>query len=207
MRDFKLGFRNCSAEQQLVICHRVVANLAQLPAACQTEPSIAGAADIVAAAQESHDRIQALRRALKGEISLRKDHLRAAREAVTRASLTTARLMQFQPQKMRGAGLQPRSGWRRVGRPDAPTLLRAEALDYDGQVRLRWKRSVRRCLFKVQMTRQPARENSWQLVSSSGQQSCAVDNLVSGGKYWFRVSAGNAHGHSAWSQMACVRVK
>ena len=63
MRDFKLGFRNCSAEQQLVICHRVVANLAQLPAACQTEPSIAGAADIVAAAQESHDRIRNFPRA------------------------------------------------------------------------------------------------------------------------------------------------
>jgi len=207
MHNFKLGFRNCSAEQQLDICHRVVANLARLPEECQTEPAIAGVADIVAAAQASHDRIQTLRGALKAELSARKDHLRAAREAVTRASLTTARLMQLQPQRMIGAGLQLCSGWQRVGRPDAPTLLRAEALDYNGRVRLRWKRSVRRCQFKIQMTRNPAREGSWQLVTSSSQQSCAVDNLESGGKYWFRVSATNAQGESPWSQPASVRVK
>jgi hypothetical protein len=34
-----------------------------------------------------------------------------------------------------------------------------------------------------------------------------VKVLVSGGKYWFRVRATNAHGTSAWSNLAPVRVK
>jgi hypothetical protein len=31
--------------------------------------------------------------------------------------------------------------------------------------------------------------------------------LLSGGKYWFRVCANNAHGDGPWSDVVCVRVK
>ena len=34
-----------------------------------------------------------------------------------------------------------------------------------------------------------------------------VPDLESGKKYWFRVTASNAHGQGPWSQPVCVRVK
>ena len=39
------------------------------------------------------------------------------------------------------------------------------------------------------------------------KQKCPVPELVSGAKLWFRIRAGKAHGPSARSQMASVRVK
>jgi hypothetical protein len=41
---------------------------------------------------------------------------------------------------------------------------------------------------------------NWALVEAGGRQSFIVKGMVSGGKYWFRVRALNAHGESPWSQ-------
>jgi len=66
---------------------------------------------------------------------------------------------------------------------------------------------MRRCSFTVQWHADPPEADQWHHEDTCFKQKCLVKGLVSGGKYWFRVRASNAHGHSAWSQMACVRVK
>jgi hypothetical protein len=53
----------------------------------------------------------------------------------------------------------------------------------------------------------PTAVDGWHREASCTQAKSLVKNLVSGGKYWFRVRAINAHGTSAWSQLAPVRVK
>ena len=207
MKHFKLGFRNCSADEQLGICDRVVENIGNLPEERRNGIAVDDLHDIVAAARDSHDRILNLRAALKAEVAARKERLGAAREAVSRASFTAAYNAKFQPRQMAEAGLKPVAGWRRVGIPDAPDNLRAEAMDIEGAVRLRWKRSVRRCIFKIQMTRDISVETGWKLAASSGRQTCDVTELKSGVKYWFRVAASNAHGQGPWSQPVGARVK
>ena len=95
-----------------------------------------------------------------------------------------------------------------VGQPAAPTQLRASATEFEGRVRLRWKRPIRRCVFIIEMTTDPAALTGWRQVAVSGnRQSCEVAGLESGRKGWFRVAATNAHGQGPWSQPVCARAK
>jgi hypothetical protein len=86
-------------------------------------------------------------------------------------------------------------------------LLRVVSTEFEGVVRLRWKRPVRRCAFLIQMTTAPAATRGWKQVGLSIRQSCEVTGLKGGLKCWFRVAASNAHGLGPWSQPVSARVK
>jgi len=58
-----------------------------------------------------------------------------------------------------GAGIQKAK--QPVGVPGAPARLRVISTDYEGRVRLRWKRPVRRCTFLIQMTTDRAARVGW----------------------------------------------
>src|SRR6185312_5112223 len=122
---------------------------------------------------------------LKQEMANRKTHLRAAREGVTRACLTAMVNLKGHPQSMTEAGMQLRRPWQKAGVPGAPQNLRARATANAGEVRLDWKRPLRRCLFEVQRTTNPLDANSWQLCDTGGQQRAVESDLVSGRQYYF----------------------
>jgi hypothetical protein len=207
MQRFKLGFRNKSALEQLVICERTLANLAGKPEQ-QTDPQhLTDASATVAAVRASHGRIAQLRGELKSEITRRNQLLGTARNQVTRACLGTAVKVGFEPGKLMEAGLElekPKTV--PVGKPAAPDNFRGEPTDNEGEARLRWRRPLRRCTFEVEF-RPDAVPDGWTRSDPCFRQTCLVKGLVSGVKYWFRVRAANAHGEGPWSNPVAVRVK
>jgi hypothetical protein len=204
---FKLGFRNKSAAAQLGICERVVANLAAKPELLKDPDRLTEASEAVTALRSSHDRILNLRGQLKSEIVRRNQLLRVARDKVKNAGFNAAYAAQFERAKMVEAGLElPRPLNVPVGKPATPDYLSGEPTDKEGEARLRWKRPVRRCWFEIEYCLDVVL-GDWKLVDSSPRQSCVVEGMVSGEKYWFRIRALNSHGESPWSQPVAVRVR
>lgn len=161
-----------------------------------------------AAARASHLRIATLRAELKSEITHRNTHLANLRTAATGTAQGISLVTKYDPAAMQAAGLELAKQTRTpVGLPDAPTNLRAVPTDNEGEAQLRWQRTLRRCAFEIQWHTDPPAADHWQHEDTSFPQKCLVKGLVSGAKYWFRVRATNAHGASAWSQLASVRVK
>ena len=207
MQRFKLTFRNKSALDQLCLCERTVSAIAAsgLP---QTDPQyLTDAQATVGALRTSHERVDSLRAELRSELSRRNELLRTARNQVTRASLGLACAVSFEPSKLLAAGLDlEASKTAPVGLPAMPDHLRGEPTDNEGEVKLTWRRTVRRCAFEIEY-RADHEPDGWKRANSSYRQTCRIEGLVSGVKYWFRLRACNAHGASAWSNLATARPK
>lgn len=204
-QKFSLGFRNASSQKHLEICDGVLGQLASLTEAGRKDIDLPGLNAAVATAHASRQRIQMLRADLKQEIASHKTHLRAAREQMTLASWAVMTNVQGDPQAMRTAGLPLKSPWRKVGVPGAPLNLTARPTVLAGEIQLRWKRTVRRCLFHVEFTTNPLNEKNWRAAGGNRQQTFTVPELVAGKLYWFRVRAENIHGLSPWSNVATAR--
>jgi hypothetical protein len=206
MTRFKLGFRNRSTLEQLAICRRVGDCLCQLPESNRAAHARNPVETTVAAALTAHGEVEALRAQLRAALRRRDEKLRAARTAITRAAQTAFSATNGDPAALLALGLELEAAKRPVGQPAAPGQLRATPAEVEGVAKLRWKRPLRRCTFLVEMTRDPV-AGGWKQVAISIRQSCEIPGLESGGKYWFRVAATNAHGQGPWSEVASVRVK
>lgn len=187
---------------------RVLAGCDALPADKRWEiPTVEPLRSQTATARASHERITALRTELKAELTNRKALFLAARRSATNAALGLALNAHFQPAEMLAAGLdlaQPTAT--RVGTPATPTNFRGGPTDKVGEARLRWKRTVRRCVFEIESC-MDLEAGNWEFFATASRQTCLVQELPSGVNGWFRIRAKNAQGESAWSQPVCVRVK
>lgn len=208
MQHHKLDFRNKNHLEQIVICEKLVASADALPVTGAPLGWLEELRTQTAAAHASHNRIAALRSDLKAEISKRKARLADARSAAAGTAINLCIATNYQPAAMQAAGLDlaaPNTA--PVGVAAAPTNLRAVPTAGEGAAQLRWQRTVRRCTFEIEWHADPPAADRWHQETSCTQAKCLVNGLVSGAKYWFRVRAINAHGASAWSQPASVRVK
>jgi len=206
MKHFKLNFGNRSILEQIAICRRVADGVAKLPADHRAAIADVPVADSVTEAADAHAQVEALKIQLRAALKIRDTKVRAMRDHTTGVALGISAVTD-DPAVMLAAGLDIAKEKRPVGRPDAPSQLRAVPTDFEGEVRLRWKRSVRRCWFDVQATTDPAATTGWKKILTCFKQSCEVKELKSGVKYWFRISAGNAHGQGPWSQPVSAWVK
>jgi hypothetical protein len=87
-----------------------------------------------------------------------------------------------EPAGLLAARLEIEAKNRSVGRPAAPDQLRGAVTEFEGVVRLRWKRHVRHCSFLIQMTRDPSAADGWKQVAISIRQSCEVTGFGERGK-------------------------
>ncbi len=207
MARIKLTFRNKSALDQLTLAEQTLAGIAAKPELQFDPQQLTDAQAMVAALRTSHERVISLRGEIKMEVTRRNDLLREVRNKVLNASLGVQVKTGGVPTKLREAGLAleaPKTV--KVGKPAAPTNLRAVPTASEGEVRLRFVRPLWRCSFDIE-ARTDAEPDGWKLIDSCFKQTALLEGLQSGVKYWFRVRATNAHGESPWSNLATARVK
>lgn len=203
--NIKLGFRNASSQKQLVICDDLLAKLDNLPAAAQKNMNLPALKATVATAHASRLRIQQLKAELKATVASHKTHLRAARDGMTLAGHSVKINAYSKVQAITDTGLPLAAPWQKVGLPAAPLNLTARATTFPGEIRLDWKRPVRRCLFQVEINTNPNNEKGWKYADATRAQSLTVPELKSLTVYWFRIRAENIHGKSPWSDLALAR--
>jgi Fibronectin type III domain len=207
MKRFKLGFGNRSLLEQIAICRRVADGIGRLPAEPRRTLAHHPVAASVAKAADTYTQVESLKTALRTALARRDSMVRAMREHTTAAANGILAATGGDPLTLLAAGVGIAKTKQPVGRPDAPTRMRILSTEFEGTVRLRWKRPVRRCIFTIQTTTAPMATRGWKHAAISIRQTCDVTGLVSGAKYWFRVSATNAHGQGPWSQPVNARVK
>ena len=207
MKRHKLNFGNRTILEQIAICRRVADGIAKLPAEHReklAKPDVARKTDEVT---EACAEVESLKTQLRAALTRRNQKMRAARDAATNAAAGIRSVTFGDPAAMLAAGLGVMRDKQPVGKPDAPGQLRVLPVDFEGTVRLRWKRPVRRCSFAVEATTDPAAQTGWKRQLTCFKQSCTVKDLAGGTKYWFRVAATNAHGQGPWSQPVSAWVK
>lgn len=208
MRHPKLGFRNKTALEQLQICQRVIASLTRAPQTQLVNVALDETRAAVAAAQASHERLERLKIDLKAETRRRNELLRLARDNVTRAQLGQANNLGLSATRMQAAGMElSASKRRRVGSPAKVTDLLAVPATHSTDIVLRWERSLRRCVFQIEVRRDDEPDTEWRTIHHCVQCKCVIRGLKSGELYWFRICAHNAHGAGPWSNPISARVR
>jgi hypothetical protein len=207
MKRYKLGFGNRTVLEQIAICQRVAGGIAKLPAKHRQSAAGYPVAASVAEAAEAVAEVESLKTALRAALVKRNTKVSAMRDHTTDAAAVIRIATGGDPVALLAAGVGVAKAKSPVGQPAAPTLLRVVESNFEGAVRLRWKRPVRRCAFAIQMTTAPSALRGWKSVAISIKQSGTVTGLKSGLKCWFRVAASNSHGQGPWSQPVSARVK
>jgi hypothetical protein len=161
----------------------------------------------VAEAAAAVAEVESLKTALRAALVERNTKVSAMRDHTTSAAAVIAVATGGDPVALLAAGVGVAKAKSPVGLPAAPTRLRAVETNFEGTVRLRWKRPLRRCAFTIQMTTAPSALRGWKSMGISIKQSGTVTGLKSGLKGWFRVAASNSHGQGPWSQPVSARVK
>jgi hypothetical protein len=207
MKRFKLGFGNRPILEQIAICRRVADGMGRLPTEQRRTLARHPVAASVAEAADAYTQVESLKTALRAALARRDLKVRAMRDLTTAAANAIHAATGGDPSSLLTAGMEIVKTKQPVGRPDAPARLRILSTEFEGTMRLRWKRPVRRCIFTIQTTTAPMATRGWKHAAISVRQTCDVKELKSGMKYWFRVSATNAHGQGPWSQPVNARVK
>ena len=207
MKRHKLGFGNKTVLEQIAICRRVAHGIARLPAQQREVMAQHPVADSVEEAAKARAEVEQLKAALRAAVVRCRTKTAAMRDATTDAASGLTALLGGEPAALLASGLGVVKDKQPVGLPGTPRLLRVVSTDFEGTVRLRWKRPVRRCAFIIQMTTDKAAARGWKQADICSRQTHDVKGLPSGKKIWLRVAAANAHGQGPWSQPVRAWVK
>lgn len=204
----KLGFRNKSVLEQLALCERALTSLGHAPEKVLRRAALTQMAATIRQVRASQQRLEKLKLDLKTETRRRNELLRDVRQRVIRAQSGHISHLELNPHRMRAAGMElSHSTHRSVGVPGQVTNVRAVPATHSTDITLRWERSVRRCAFQIEARRDNEPDTEWRTVYNCLKCKCTISGLKSGGLYWFRVRASNAHGEGPWSNPVSARVR
>lgn len=206
MKRYKLGLGNKTILEQIAICRRVVSGIGRLPAGQRAAFAGIPVAGSVEAAAQAHAEVMRMKGTLKAAVARCGSVVREMRSQTANAANILMILTNGEPASLMAAGLDVVKDKQSVGQPGAPRFLRVVPMDYQGTVRLRWKRPVRRCIFNIQMSWDKTMR-TWTQAGMCLRQTFDVKNLPSGKRIWFRVGATNAHGPGPWSNPICAWAK
>lgn len=100
--------------------------------------------------------------------------------------------------KIESAGFTVRNPPVPIGALPAPTDLQVFASEHAGSADVSWK-NVRGAKAYTIERAADAPHLDWGVIGNSTKRQASLNSMVSGTKYWFRVSAIGAAGQSAWS--------
>ena len=147
----KLGFRNKTAVEQLVICRRVIASIAKASPEERGGTNLDQIKATVTAAAASQTRILQLQANLRAATRQRDKLLREARQKVTCANIGLIVGLKHKAERLQAVGMELRGKrLRSVGAPRKVTNLSVQPLLNASTVLLRYDRPLRDCSFLIE---------------------------------------------------------
>lgn len=202
---FKLGFRNKSAEDRVDICRQTINGFKKAPVANLKLVKLDDLEAQLAAIEGELALIASLRAQLRAALRQRNGSVTALCQSVTYSAVGYKATVGLGGVELLAGGLRLAAPWHRLQAPEAPTNPQGARAGEAGSVVLRWKRTVRRSVFAVQVTTDPGVQTGWTHLLTATVAKCVVKDLEPGRLHWFRMAEVNARGQSPWSQPVPVR--
>lgn len=141
---------------------------------------------------------QAARQAAKAKTSVQDDNAAELDWIITQLANYVESASDGDKSKIESAGFSLRNPPLPIGELPAPTDLQVLPNEHAGSADISWKSAYGARAFTVE--RAPDAPNLvWGVIGNSTKKQASFNSMVSGTKYWFRVSAIGSAGQSAWS--------
>ncbi len=199
MARYKVGFRNRSANERIEISQKFIARVPNVPAPKrrlvhldELEASLAEATDLRAEYLAAQVAVNHIRQRYA-------EAVKVLCQRVTLSAIGLSNGVGKDDHEYLAAGLQLSAPRQSQPLPPAPMALRVERLTGPGRAGLRWKGSLRRCCYVIEVTTDPEGRHGWKRQSQTFKHRAVVDHLRSAVWHWIRVAGVNACGQGPWS--------
>jgi hypothetical protein len=201
----KLGFRNKTMSEKVAICRRFISGVATVPAARRNSVSVTQLQSRLSAAEAKMKALSLLR---KQAMALTAECHQIVNELCRATTAGVCRYSANVPTKseLAAAGLDTIQPPRGTVPPPAPENFRSVPTRDEGAVTFRWKRSLRRSVFILEITTDPGAAAGWKHLRTICGTRTVITGLTSGQSCWFRLRALNGARQSPYTQPLRVRV-
>ena len=194
----KLGLDGLTVPAKIQYTRRLAAALTGNPNFPTPVPTIRALTEGAGTLEANYNDAQAARLASK-------THTAQLDEQSAAVDLLVAQLASFVDSVSRGdatkiasAGFEVRATPTPIGELPAPTDVQVAPSEHAGTADVSWKSARGARAFAIERAVDGPAMN-WSVIGSSTKKEAALNSMVSGTKYWFRVAAIGAAGQSAWS--------
>lgn len=187
-----------SIPDKVQFARQIVQNMTGNPNFPTPDPALAAVTTSTDESESSFNDARTARQIAKSKTSIQDDRAAALDWLLTKLASYVEGASNGDKAIIESSGFSIRNAAAPVGPLPAPTALLAEPSDHPGAADLTWQmdRDVR--LYLIERA-EDADVLVFRLIETATKKQASVNSMVSGKKYWFRVSAAGPSGQGPWS--------
>ena len=197
----KLGLDGLSIPAKIQRGRRITAALTGNPNFPSPNPTISALTATIDTLEADYNEAQAARLITRTKTQIQEDSVVSFNGMVSLVASYVDNVSGGDATKIESAGFAVRSTPAPIGELPAPTDVQAKSGEHPGHAAVKWKSLYGAKSYNIERATDSA-ELTWQFMGSTTKSEAALNSMLSGKKYWFRVSAVGSAGTSAWSDPA-----
>jgi len=202
MNKIKLNLRNMNYSEKLQFARQIVTSMTGNANFTTPDPALAAVTTAADELETAYNEANVARQDAAAKASTQDDKDYSLDMILVKLANYVENASSGDESKILSAGMGLRSKPAPIGALSLPSGLTATAGDKEGEIDLSWDRVNGAKSYVVEQSPEPLTSTSWKQVTISTKSSFTVLGLVSGSKYWFRVSGIGAAGQGPWSDPA-----
>jgi len=202
MSKIKLNLRNMEVSEKLQFARQIVTAMtgnANFPTPDPTLAVVTGASDDL---EVAYNEANVAKQNATAKASTQDDYESTLDMILTKLANYVENASNSDETKILSAGMSVRAKPSPVGELAMPVNLSATAGDKEGEIDVAWDKVTGAKSYVIDMCPEPITPAGWKQATISTKSSFTVAGLISGAKYWFRVSGIGAAGQGPWSDPA-----
>ena len=202
MGKIKLNLRNMTVTEKLQFARQIVSSMTGNANFTTPDPALTVISTSADSLEKAYNDANVARQDASAKASTQDDMDSALDTVLAKLANYVENASDSDETKILSAGMSLRAKPTPVGALAAPAALAATACDKEGEIDLSWDRVTGSKSYVVEQSPDPITSASWKQVTISTKSNVTASGLVSGMKYWFRVSGIGAAGQGPWSDPA-----
>jgi len=194
----KLGLDGLSVPAKIQYGRRLAAALTGNPNFPTPVPSVAALTTGVEELEAAYNDAQAARLSAKTKTGIQDEQNVTLDLLVARLASYVDNASGGDATKIESAGFAVRATPTPIGELPAPTDVQVLPSKHAGSAEVSWKNVYGARAYTIERAEE-ASTLDWKAIGNSTKREAALNSMVSGRKYWFRVAAIGTAGQSAWS--------